>query len=129
VVSSNQTVTAGTNWRYRHHYRPRSRFYFGVGLGYPYGYGSPYGYGYPYGYPYNYGYYGDPVYRSVPLANQGSLVIQVQQRLARAGYYRGTIDGVAGSGTRRAIRLYERAHGLPVDGQIDRQLLATMGLA
>lgn len=124
-------MTSGTNWGH-HHYRSRSQFYFGVGLGYPYGFGYPYGYGYgyPYGYPYDYGYYGAPViYRGNPVANEGSLVIQVQQRLARGGYYRGTIDGVVGSGTRRAIRSYERTHGLPVDGQIDRQLLATMGLA
>ncbi len=56
-------------------------------------------------------------------------VIQVQRRLARAEYYHGAIDGVVGSGTRRAIRSYERAHGLPIDGQIDRQLLVKMGLA
>jgi peptidoglycan hydrolase-like protein with peptidoglycan-binding domain len=56
-------------------------------------------------------------------------VIAVQRRLARNGYYRGAIDGVIGDGTRSAIRSYERAHGLRVDGLIDQRLLATMGLA
>ena len=52
----------------------------------------------------------------------------MQQQLAQAGYYRGEIDGVVGDGTRRAIRSYERANGLRVDGRIDNQLLSTMGL-
>jgi peptidoglycan hydrolase-like protein with peptidoglycan-binding domain len=33
-----------------------------------------------------------------------------------------------GSRTFYAIRAYERAQGLPVDGQIDQQLLAKLGL-
>ena len=86
---------------------------------------------YPYDYyPYHYGYdsSNQPVYQG----NAGytdSLVGQVQLRLARAGYYHGSIDGVSRSGTRRAIREYDRAHGLPEDGKIDHQLLTTMGLS
>ncbi|MBA2431371.1 MAG: peptidoglycan-binding protein [Chthoniobacterales bacterium] len=52
----------------------------------------------------------------------------VQQRLAAAGFYRGRIDGVIGSGTRAAIRAYQRANGLPGNGRIDTRLLARMGL-
>ena len=71
------------------------------GWGYPYGY---YGYGYPYGYGYGngYGQYGDASH---------SRVVELQRRLAHAGYYHGSIDGVLGPQTRRAIRAYERAHG------------------
>ncbi len=83
----------------------------------------PFYYPYPYYYPYGYG--ADQGGYGV----NGSLVVQVQRRLASAGYYSGPIDGVIGSGTRRAIRAYERSHGLPVDGVIHRRLLATMGLA
>ena len=85
----------------------------------------PFYYPYPY-YPYGYGGYG---YQSGGYGVNGSLVVQVQRRLASAGYYSGPIDGVVGSGTRRAIRAYERSHGLPIDGTIHRRLLATMGLA
>lgn len=46
----------------------------------------------------------------------GPLVGRVQLRLARAGYYRGSIDGMSGNLTPRAIREYERAHGLQEDG-------------
>ena len=84
----------------------------------------PFYYPYPYPYPYygygvDYGGYGA----------SGSLVVQVQRRLATAGYYSGPVDGMIGSGTRRAIRAFERSHGLPVDGAIHRRLLATMGIA
>jgi Putative peptidoglycan binding domain len=110
------------NWRHHRHFR--SHVFFDVGFGYPFGYGYPY-----YGY-YPYGYYGGPretVYQAATVDR--STVIAVQRRLARNGYYRGAIDGVIGDGTRSAIRSYERAHGLRVDGFIDPQLLATMGLA
>ena len=50
-----------------------------------------------------------------------SVVVGVQQRLARAGYYRGAIDGVIGPRTQYAIRAYERSHGLPADGVIDHR--------
>jgi hypothetical protein len=83
----------------------------------------PFYYPYPY-YPYPYGSY-YPYGGGVNV----SVVVQVQRRLASAGYYSGPIDGVMGRGTRRAIRAFERSHGLPVDGTIHRRLLATMGLA
>ena len=83
-------------------------------------------YPYPYYYPYGYYSYNQPVYGSA--YSGGSIVVQVQSRLARAGYYRGPIDGFMGPRTRFAIRAYESAHNMRVDGAISRQLLATMGL-
>ncbi len=83
----------------------------------------PFYYPYPYYYPYGYGAY------QGGYGVNGSLVVQVQRRLASAGYYSGPVDGVMGRGTRRAIRAFERSHGLPADGTIHRRLLATMGLA
>jgi hypothetical protein len=83
----------------------------------------PFYYPYLYYYPYGYGAY------QGGYGVNGSLVVQVQRRLASAGYYSGPVDGVMGRGTRRAIRAFERSHGLPADGAIRRRLLATMGLA
>ena len=126
---------------------------YSYGYGYPYSYGYPYysyapsislgfgspyygyGYGYPYdysyygGYPYNYsyGYYGYSRPGYTTYAN-GSVVIAVQTRLARAGYYHGVIDGVMGPRTSYAIRAYERDHGLRVDGAISGQLMRNMGI-
>ena len=120
----------GGNWRHRRHY-PRYYPRYSSFYGYPFGYGYPLGYGY--GYPY-FGasaalyYNGYHPYRSAGYARGGSVVAEVQQELARAGYYRGAIDGIIGQGTRNAIRAYERAHGLRVDGRIDQELLGAMGL-
>jgi len=119
-------------------------FYGGYYSGYPYygGYysGNPYYGSYYGGYPYGYSYYpngynnyyssGSPYsYNQYSNRDYDSVVVHVQQRLARAGYYRGPIDGVIGPRTRYAILAYERNHGLPTDGVIDNRLLRTMGLA
>ena len=77
---------------------------------YPYGYG---GYGYQSGYGYGgYGYQGG-------YGNRSS-VVQLQRRLARAGYYHGAIDGIMGPATRRAIRSYEGTHNQRAYGMTDR---------
>jgi hypothetical protein len=89
--------------------------YYGYGYGYPYGY---YGYGYPYGYGYGYGDYGYSNGYEYGYGSGGqygsatrSRVAELQRRLARAGYYRGSVDGILGPQTRRAIRAYEQDHG------------------
>jgi Ni/Co efflux regulator RcnB len=132
IASQTAVTNHWGNNRHRHHrhyrHRSRSNVFFGIGLGYPY-----YGYGHPYygSYPYGYGYYSRPravIYAETAYTDDAT-VAAVQRRLARAGYYRGAIDGVIGHGTRTAIRAFERNNGLPIDGRIDRRLLATMGLA
>ena len=57
-----------------------------------------------------------------------SLAAKVQTALARRGYYRGPIDAIFGSGSRRALRNFQIAARLPVTGRIDRQSLAALGL-
>ncbi len=101
------------------------------GYGYPYGYGYGYGYGNGYGqngYGYNqngYGYnqngYGQNQngYGQYGEASQ-SRVAELQRRLQRAGYYRGSVDGVLGPQTRNAIRAYERDHGRWSQGEWER---------
>jgi hypothetical protein len=105
--------------------------------GYPYGYGYyPYSYGYsPYGYGYGTGYYGygsgyygygsgyygnsyygngyypSSYYRGYSYNGNRSSVIRLQQQLARAGYYRGPIDGIMGPRTRYALRAYQHDNG------------------
>jgi hypothetical protein len=126
-ITSSRTFT-GNHWNHQRYYRPRSSVYFGFGLGYPY-YG--YGWGYPYygAYPYGYGYY-TPRYTTYDRGiTDDATDAAVQRRLARGGYYHGSIDGVIGPGTRNAIRAFESNNGLPVDGVIDTQLLRTMGLS
>jgi len=101
----------------------------GWGWDYPYGYYGGYGYGYPYGYGYGdqgYGYgdqgygNGDQGYGNGDRYRGGSSVAQLQRRLASAGYYHGSIDGIMGPETRRAIRAYERSQNQREYGAIDR---------
>ena len=96
-----------------------------------------YGYGYDY-YPYD-GYsdgaYYEETYAAEPAAytNQpehesGSRVSDIQSALAREGYYDGPIDGQLGNGTRRALRNYQRNHGLEVTGEINQPLIQALRL-
>ena len=48
---------------------------------------------------------------------------ELQQRLTATGYNTGGIDGKVGPATRRAIRAYQRAVGLPADGFASLSLL------
>lgn len=50
-------------------------------------------------------------------------VLSVQILLDRANHSPGVIDGMMGGNTRRAIKAYQRANGLPVNGSISESLL------
>ena len=47
----------------------------------------------------------------------------LQSLLAAKGFLRGKVDGVIGSGTRAAVRAYQRARGLTADGYPSVKLL------
>lgn len=89
-------------------------------------YARPYPY---YGYPY---YYGPSVSvninRSYAPAYSDDLAVDVQRELRRRGYYRGSIDGDVGPGTRNAISHYQYDRGLPATGRIDRNLVRSLGI-
>jgi membrane-bound lytic murein transglycosylase B len=53
-------------------------------------------------------------------------VKELQERLNALGYDSGTPDGRVGRQTRSAIREYQRAKGLPMDGYASGQLLETL---
>jgi Putative peptidoglycan binding domain len=116
----------GGNWNHCHGGHSSFVFiggfpFFGYGYGYyPYGYGYyPYGYGYGYGSGYygyggdyyGNGYYGTSYYGGYGYNGNRSGVIRLQQQLARAGYYRGAIDGIMGPQTRYALRAYQHDRG------------------
>jgi hypothetical protein len=109
-----------------HRFHNRNTFVFVDTFGFPFFYPFAYPYPYPYYGYYPYGYYSG--YSGYGYGN-ASTIVEVQRRLARAGYYRGRIDGIMGPRTRRAVRAYERDHGMPAYGVIDRQLPAATGLA
>jgi len=117
--------------RFFHHHRNIFIFDF-VSFGFPWWYPYPYYYGYPYDYypydyyPYDYSYsdYG-PAYDE---QYWNDLATSVQSELARRGYYSGSVDGVIGRDSRRAIRAFQAAQGLPVTGIIDAKSLKALGI-
>ena len=61
--------------------------------------------------------------------SSGAVVTQIQTKLTSWGYYTGTVDGIYGSGTERAVRAFQQKNGLTVDGKAGDQTLAAMGLS
>jgi hypothetical protein len=57
------------------------------------------------------------------------VTVDVQEQLARAGYYDGPIDGVLGPMTREAIAAFQADNGLAITSAIDEPTLDSLGLA
>ncbi len=60
--------------------------------------------------------------------SSGSVVTKIQQVLKRAGYYTYAVDGIYGSRTTAAVKKYQKAKGLTVDGICGAQTLAALGI-
>lgn len=112
----------------------RPSYGYGYG-GYGYGYGSSYYRHSPYYYSrpsIGYSYYSRPssVYRGQQVygSYSDSLAVDVQRELRRRGYYRGSLDGDIGPGSRAAIRAYQYDRGLSATGRIDSSLLRSLGI-
>ena len=52
------------------------------------------------------------------LGSRGAAVVDLQRRLAAAGFSAGPADGIFGSRTDGAVRSFQRARGLKVDGVV-----------
>lgn len=61
--------------------------------------------------------------------SSGETVRQIQTKLKAWGYYSGSVDGVYGSGTEKAVRLFQQKNGLTVDGKAGTQTLTAMGIS
>jgi hypothetical protein len=71
--------------------------------------------------------YDGPIYAYNGLSPD-QVTVNVQEQLARAGYYEGPIDGLLGPMTREAIAAYQANNGLAITSAIDEPTLATLGL-
>ena len=67
--------------------------------------------------------------REDPAADYRAQVRSVQQALNNLGYDAGPVDGALGPKTRGAIRAFQVAEGLTVDGNVDAELLEELGVA
>src|SRR5437879_4358917 len=71
--------------------------------------------------------YDGPIYGYNGLSPD-QVTVNVQEQLARAGYYDGPIDGMLGPMTREAIAAFQADNGLAITSAIDEPTLATLGL-
>ena len=60
--------------------------------------------------------------------SSGSTVTQIQKKLKQWGYYSYSIDGIYGSRTEKAVRLFQQKNGLKVDGVAGSATLAALGI-
>lgn len=58
----------------------------------------------------------------------GSTVEEIQTRLSDWGYYSGSVDGIYGSATEKAVRWFQESNGLTVDGLAGPATLEALGL-
>ncbi len=61
--------------------------------------------------------------------SSGEEVKQIQTRLKEWGYYNGEIDGIYGSATQKAVKDFQRANGLVVDGIAGEATLEAIGIS
>ncbi|MDY7229779.1 peptidoglycan-binding protein [Hyalangium rubrum] len=65
---------------------------------------------------------------TLSLNSRGPEVAELQRRLAAAGFAPGAADGQFGARTEAAVRDFQRAHGLTVDGAVGPRTWAALGV-
>ena len=63
------------------------------------------------------------------MGSVGNEVTAIQNVLKRQGYYTGAVDGIFGSKTLAAVKSFQRANGLTVDGIAGPQTLKALGIS
>lgn len=67
-----------------------------------------------------------PAPSSLKVGSKGDAVRSLQQRLKDLKYYSGSVDGDFGAGTEAAVKAFQAANGLTVDGKAGAQTLAKL---
>jgi len=60
--------------------------------------------------------------------SRGDEVKQIQTKLKNWGYYKGSVDGIYGSGTLSAVKSFQKKNGLTADGIAGTKTLQAMGI-
>ena len=58
----------------------------------------------------------------------GDEVKEVQRRLKQWGYYTGSVDGIFGAGTKKAVVAFQKKNGLTADGVVGKSTYAALGM-
>ena len=59
---------------------------------------------------------------------KGGEVKEVQRRLKLWGYYNGSVDGVFGEGTKKAVVAFQKKNGLTADGVVGKSTYQALGM-
>lgn len=60
--------------------------------------------------------------------SSGEQVRVIQDKLKRWGYYDGSVDGIFGSATAKAVRYFQKSNGLKADGIVGKNTLRALGI-
>lgn len=58
--------------------------------------------------------------------SEGEMVLKLQERLQELGYYTAGLDGQYGNGTRKAVKIFQKQHGLSDDGVAGQQTMSVL---
>ncbi len=60
--------------------------------------------------------------------SSGDVVYTIQKKLKNWGYYSGEVDGIYGSATTEAVKLFQSKNGLTVDGIVGAKTMEKLGI-
>jgi Cell wall hydrolyses involved in spore germination len=60
--------------------------------------------------------------------SRGDEVVTLQKKLKQWGYYDGSVDGIFGAGTEKAVQYFQRKNGLTADGIVGTKTAAALGM-
>lgn len=69
------------------------------------------------------------VYTLSKLGSRGNEVRQVQKKLKSLGYYKGSVDGIYGTATQKAVKNFQKNCGITADGIAGPKTLKFLGLS
>lgn len=66
---------------------------------------------------------------AIKQGSRGDTVKKIQRKLKNWGYYVGSVDGIFGAATKKAVVYFQRKNGLTADGIVGAKTLAALGLS
>ncbi len=66
---------------------------------------------------------------ALSIGSRGETVKQVQRKLLSWGYYSGSVDGIYGQETYKAVKYFQQKNGLKADGIVGEETLKALGIS
>lgn len=71
----------------------------------------------------------ESVYTLSKIGSRGNEVRQIQKKLRELGYYKGSVDGIYGTATQKAVKSFQKNCGITADGIAGPKTLKYLGLS